>query len=65
MEQKPLIKKEIANQIAAEFSQNSSANHYSPKFQKYKNITENEKLNFTSNKENYNSSFTITELKTQ
>ena len=57
-------KKEIAYQIAAEFSQNSSSNHYFLKFQKYKNIAEKEKLNFTlKNKENYNSSFTITELK--
>ena len=57
-------KKEIAFQIAAEFRQNSSSNHYSSKFQRYKNIAEKEKLNFTpNNKENYNSSFTIAELK--
>ena len=56
--------KETANQIATEFSQNSSSNHYSSKFQKYKNIAEKEKLNFTLNNDgNYNSSFTITELK--
>ena len=61
---KTTVKKEIANQIAAEFSLNSSSNHYSPKFQKYENNVEKKKLNFTSdNKENYNSSFSITELK--
>ena len=61
---KSIDKKEIANQIAAEFSQNSSLSHYSPKFQKYKNIAEKKKLNFTSNnRENYSSSFSITEVK--
>ena len=57
-------KKEIANQIAVEFSQNFSLNHCSTKFKKYRNIADKKKFNFTSNnKENYNSSFSITELK--
>ena len=46
-------KKEIANQIAAEFSQTHHPTITLPNFQKYKNIAEKEKLNLTSNnKEN-------------
>ena len=39
-------KKEIANQIADEFSQNSSSNRCSTKFQKYKNIANKKKIQF-------------------
>jgi ribonuclease HI len=54
---------DIANLLADEFENNSSSNHYSPTFQKFKNTTEKQKLNFTSDDtEDYNKLFDITEL---
>jgi len=55
---------DIANLLADEFEHNSSSNHYSPKFQRFKNNTEKYKLDFSSdNTEDYNRTFNITELK--
>ena len=56
-------RKDIVNKLAEEFSKNSSSNHYTPRFQKYKAQAEKEKLNFNSNNsEDYNMLFNITEL---
>ena len=56
---------EIANKLAATFSQVSSAANYLPNFLEVKTTSENYSLNFTSNnEENYNSVFTIHELDT-
>jgi ribonuclease HI len=56
-------KHDIVNLLAGEFEKNSSSNHYSQKFQTYKNNIEKHKLNFDSdNIEDYNIPFNITEL---
>ena len=56
-------KKDIADVLAEAFSKNSSSNHYTEKFRKYKDKAEKQKLNFKSNNtEDYNHSFSIKEL---
>ena len=55
---------EIANTLGETFLDNSSSRNYSEKFQNIKKQEEKIKLNFTSsNTEEYNSLFNITELK--
>ena len=57
-------KEEIANTLCETFLDNSSSRNYSEKFQNIKKQEEKIKLNFTSsNTEEYNSLFNITELK--
>ena len=58
-------KKQIANLLASSISNNSSSQHYSPKFQAIKMQKEREKkVKFTSdNTENYNQPFSLLELK--
>ena len=54
---------DIANTLGESFQENSSSQHYSPTFQKYKTKTERHKINFkSSNSEDYNKNFTIKEL---
>ena len=54
---------DIANRLAEEIHKNSSSNNYRTEFQKYKEKTEKERLDFdTDNSENYNVPFTIREL---
>ena len=61
---KATSKEEIANTLGETFSDNSSSRNYSEKFQNIKKQEEKMKLNFTSsNTEEYNSLFNITELK--
>ena len=61
---KATSKKEIANTLGETFLDNSSSRNYSEKFQNIKKQEEKIKLNFTSsNAEEYNSLFNITELK--
>ena len=58
-------KKDIADTLADSFAQKSSSSNYSPKFQKFQQQKEKQKLNFKSkNKEAYNKLFTLKELKT-
>lgn len=53
----------IGETLAEEFAFNSSTNHYTPEFQKYKSKIEQQHLNFhTSTQEYYNSRFTMLEL---
>ena len=62
--EKATSKEEIANTLGETFLDKSSSRNYSEKFQNIKNQQENIKLNFTSsNNEEYNSLFNITELK--
>ena len=57
---------ELATKIAETLAEISSNNHYSPEFQAVKRIAEKQKIDFSStNKETYNSPFTIQELQTQ
>ena len=57
-------KKQIANLLASNISKNSSTENYSPCFQKIKEVKEDKRLNFSSdNQEEYNLSFSLTELK--
>ena len=61
---KATSKEEIANTLGETFLDNSSSWNYSEKFQNIKKQEEKIKLNFTSsNTEEYNSLFNITELK--
>ena len=61
---KATSKTEIANTLGETFLDNSSSRNYSEKFQNIKKQEEKIKLNFTSsNTEEYNSLFNITELK--
>ena len=61
---KATSKEEIANTLGETFLDNSSSQSYSEKFQNIKQQDENIKLNFTSsNTEEYNSLFNVTELK--
>ena len=61
---KATSKEEIANTLGETFLDNSSSRNYSEKFQNIKKQEEMIKLNFTSsNTEEYNSLFNITELK--
>ena len=61
---KATSKEEIANTLGETFLDNSSSQNYSEKFQNIKKQEEKIKLNFTSsNTEEYNSLFNITELK--
>ena len=61
---KATSKEEIANTLGETFLDNSSSRNYSEKFQNIKKQEEKIKLNFTSsNTEEYNSLFNITELK--
>ena len=61
---KATSKEEIANTLGETFLDNSSSRNYSKKFQNIKKQEEKIKLNFTSsNTEEYNSLFNITELK--
>ena len=61
---KATSKEEIANTLGETFLDNSSSRNYSEKFQNMKKQEEKIKLNFTSsNTEEYNSLFNITELK--
>ena len=54
---------DIANRLAEEIRKNSSSNNYRTEFQKYKEKSEKEHLDFdTDNSENYNVPFTIREL---
>ena len=60
---KATSKEEIANTLGEIFLDNSSSRIYSEKFQNIKKQQEKIKLNFTSsNNEDYNSLFNITEL---
>ena len=55
---------DIANEIANSLSNNSSSKHYNNKFQKTKSNEEKKKIDFSSsNLENYNKSFTLSEIK--
>lgn len=55
---------DISNVLGQEFSKNSSSSHYSEQFQQLKIQSEKSNLNFSSkNLENYNSLFTMEELK--
>ena len=57
-------KGEVANLIASTLEENSSGNRHSAAFNKHKTEAEKVKLNFQSdNTENYNSPFSLTELK--
>ena len=57
-------RQDIADTLAEEIKNNSSSQNYSPKFQKIKASREKRKLNFkSSNLEDYNIPFTMTELK--
>ena len=61
---KATLKEEIANTLGETFLDNSSSRNYSEKFQNIKKQEEKMKLSFTSsNTEEYNSLFNITELK--
>ena len=61
---KATSKEEIAKSLSETFLDNSSSRNYSEKFQNIKKQEEKIKLNFTSsNTEEYNSLFNITELK--
>ena len=61
---KATSKEEITNTLVELFFDNSSSRNYSEKFQNIKKQEEKIKLNFTSsNTEEYNSLFNITELK--
>ena len=61
---KATSKEEIANTLGETFLDDSSSRNYSEKFQNIKKQEEKIKLNFTSsNTEEYNSLFNITELK--
>ena len=61
---KATSKEEIANTLGETFLDNSSSRNYSEKFQNIKKQEEKIKLNFTSsNTEEFNSLFHITELK--
>ena len=61
---KATSKEEIANTLGETFLDNSSSRNYSEKFQNIKKQEEKIKLNFTSsNTEEYNNLFNITELK--
>ena len=61
---KATSKEEIANTLGETFLDNSSSRNYSEKFQNIKKQEEKIKINFTSsNTEEYNSLFNITELK--
>ena len=62
--EKATSKEEIANTLGETFLDKSSSRNYSEKFQNIKKQQENIKVNFTSsNNEEYNSLFNITELK--
>ena len=53
----------ITNTLAKTFSDNSSSNHYSPTFQQFKTIQEQQTINFRSqNLEPYNILFSLEEL---
>ena len=55
---------DIADTLASQLRSNSSTNHYSKEFQKYKIEQEKVKLNFkSSNNEEYNIPFNLEELK--
>ena len=55
--------KDIAETLAETFSTNSSSKNSKTEFNKYKATKEKQKLNFQSdNPENYNKSFTLSEL---
>ena len=57
--------KDIADKLGETFAKHSSSSNYKPNFQRFKNTVEKKKLNFKSNNnENYNSPFSIDELKT-
>ena len=57
--------RDVANSIATCLSKNSSSKNYNNTFQKIKTQAEKKHLNFTSdNTENYNSKFTLEDLKT-
>jgi len=54
---------DIANSLGQTFSNNSSSNNYSTKFQAFKNQAENHHLKFKSNNvDTYNNSFFVDEL---
>jgi len=54
---------DIANTIAQTFSNNSSTENYSSKFQSFRRQAENQQLKFeSSNYENYNNPFSLDEL---
>ena len=56
---------DIANTLAAGFEENSSSQHYTEKFQRFKAVKEQKPHNFSSgNLESYNELFTLCELKT-
>ena len=58
-------KKQIANLLASTISNNSSSQHYSPKFQAIQKQKETKPVKFTSdNTEEYNQPFSLLELKT-
>jgi len=57
-------KVDIANTLADEFEKNSSSEHYSEQFQRFKRSQERKRLKFESNNtESYNAPFNIKELK--
>jgi len=54
---------DIANTVAQTFSNNSSSENYSSKFQVYRRQAENQRMKFKSNNyENYNNPFFLDEL---
>jgi len=54
---------DIANSLGQTFSNNSSSNNYSTKFQAFRNQAENQHLKFKSNNlETYNNPFSVDEL---
>ena len=56
---------EIANTLTLTISHNSSSDHYTEKFQRYKAHQEKRAIKFTSNnQESYNVPFSMTELQT-
>ena len=55
--------KQISDSLASKFAHNSSTDHYSPKFQRYKRQAERKPLRFRSdNNEEYNQKFSLFEL---
>ena len=58
-------KKRIANLLASNISKHSSAENYSPCFQKIKEVKEKKRLNFSDNQEDYYLPFSLIELSLQ
>ena len=62
---KAVERKDIANTLAENFERNSSSQHYTEKFQRFKAIKERQAHVFRSdNSESYNGMFSLKELKT-